>query len=557
MAEGASNKDVIYIDVDDEITAIIDKVRSSKRQIVALVIPKRSAVLQSIVNMKLLKRTADSAKKNIVLITGDEGLLPLAGSVGMHVARNLQSRPEIPQGPPPADLKPEVAEESAILAGNFDDQPIDTAKTLGELSGDEGDIELDNTANAPEKPTEDDRKKKGKKSKKNKALLVPNFNRFRSWLVLGACFIVVFIVLLFIALTALPKAAITINTNSQTVPSNLQITLGSSNSSANVGADVIPAQSSQTQKTYTGTATTTGQQNNGTAASGDITMVAQECSPPFHKPASISVGSAASSNGLTFITQEQTTFSNSGSPDSSGCIDFSANNPTTVTAQNPGSKYNLSSAAFTVGSGVTATGTTSGGTDQIVQIVAQADITSAQNKINTDGNAIKSQLESDLQSQGLFPIQATFSGTTPTPTPNTAVGQPANSVTVTESITYSMYGVKRSDLQAVIAANVNTQISTTSQKILDYGISSATFSSQGQGSGSVVVTIQDSALVGFALDESTIKKKAAGQKPGSAEQMIRGYSGVKSVSVHLSPFWVTSIPKSSSKITVKIVNPKS
>ncbi len=558
MAEGANNKDVIYIDVDDEITAIIDKVRSSKHQIVALVIPKRSAVLQSIVNMKLLKRTSDHAKKNLVLITSDEGLFPLAGSVGMHVARNLQSRPEIPQAPPKADMNPEVAEETAVMAGRFEDQPVDKSKTLGELAADEGDIELDNSADAPEKPAEDTtNKKKEKKSKKNKALVVPNFNKFRSWVVIGACFLVVFIVLLVFALTALPRATITIDTNSQSVPSNLQITLSSSASSANASAEVVPAQSTQTQKTYSGTANTTGQQNNGTPASGTITMDAQECSPPFHKPAAISVGSAASSNGLTFITQEQTSFSNSGSPDSQGCIDFPANNPTTVTAQSPGSKYNLNSAPFTIGGGITATGTTTGGTDQIVQIVAQADITSAQNKINSDSSSVKQQLESDLQSQGLFAIPATFNASTPNPTPNTAVGQPANTVTVTESITYTMYGAKQNDLQTLIGASVNSQISTTSQKILDYGLSSAQFSVANQSSNSVVVNMQDNALVGFALDQATIKKKAAGQKPGSTENMIKGYSGVTNVTVHLSPFYVSSIPSSTSKITVKIVNPKS
>ena len=54
-------KDVIYIDVDDEITTIIDKVRSSQSKILALVLPKRATTLQSIVNMKLLKRSADEA----------------------------------------------------------------------------------------------------------------------------------------------------------------------------------------------------------------------------------------------------------------------------------------------------------------------------------------------------------------------------------------------------------------------------------------------------------------------------------------------------------------
>ncbi|MFL6594983.1 MAG: hypothetical protein ACJ8HQ_06025, partial [Chthoniobacterales bacterium] len=70
-------KDTIYIDIDDEITGIIDKLKASQSKVVALVLPKRAAVFQSIVNMKLLKRAADSNKKNLVLITAEAGLLPL------------------------------------------------------------------------------------------------------------------------------------------------------------------------------------------------------------------------------------------------------------------------------------------------------------------------------------------------------------------------------------------------------------------------------------------------------------------------------------------------
>ena len=58
-------KDTIYIDVDDEITSIIEKLQNSPQRIVALVLPKRASVFQSVVNMKLLKRSAENSKKNI------------------------------------------------------------------------------------------------------------------------------------------------------------------------------------------------------------------------------------------------------------------------------------------------------------------------------------------------------------------------------------------------------------------------------------------------------------------------------------------------------------
>ena len=39
------NKDVIYIDVDDDVTAIIGKIKKAKEKIVALVPPKRAGAL--------------------------------------------------------------------------------------------------------------------------------------------------------------------------------------------------------------------------------------------------------------------------------------------------------------------------------------------------------------------------------------------------------------------------------------------------------------------------------------------------------------------------------
>jgi len=107
------SKATVYVDIEDEITAIIDKVETAKEKIVALVLPKRATVLQSVVNMRLLKRNAEQADKRVVLITNEEALLPLAGAVGLHVAKNLQSKPEIPLAPTGSIAKKGLADEPA------------------------------------------------------------------------------------------------------------------------------------------------------------------------------------------------------------------------------------------------------------------------------------------------------------------------------------------------------------------------------------------------------------------------------------------------------------
>jgi len=72
------NKDVIYIDVEDDITAIIGKVKDAKQKIVAVVPPKRMGVLQSAVNLRLLGRAAEQSNKRIVLISNNAALAALA-----------------------------------------------------------------------------------------------------------------------------------------------------------------------------------------------------------------------------------------------------------------------------------------------------------------------------------------------------------------------------------------------------------------------------------------------------------------------------------------------
>ena len=88
------NKDVIYIDVEDDITTIVGKIKASKEKIIALVPPSRVGVLQSAVNMRLLARTAEQANKRVVLISHNQSLVALAASAKIPVARNLQSKPE-------------------------------------------------------------------------------------------------------------------------------------------------------------------------------------------------------------------------------------------------------------------------------------------------------------------------------------------------------------------------------------------------------------------------------------------------------------------------------
>jgi formiminotetrahydrofolate cyclodeaminase len=59
-----ATKETIYIEADDEITTVIEKIITAKNKIIAVVLPKRATVFQSVVNMKLLKKAADETKRD-------------------------------------------------------------------------------------------------------------------------------------------------------------------------------------------------------------------------------------------------------------------------------------------------------------------------------------------------------------------------------------------------------------------------------------------------------------------------------------------------------------
>jgi hypothetical protein len=73
----------VYLEPDEEITNVIDRIKSSPDQQIALVLAKNSGLFQSLVNLKLLAKEAKSSGKNVVLITTNKVGQRLAGQVGI------------------------------------------------------------------------------------------------------------------------------------------------------------------------------------------------------------------------------------------------------------------------------------------------------------------------------------------------------------------------------------------------------------------------------------------------------------------------------------------
>lgn len=561
-------KETIYVDVDDEITAIIDKVQAAKGKVVALVLPKRCAVLQSIVNMKLLQRTADSADKNLVLVTTEAGLMPLAGAVGLYVASTPTSKPAVPSAPAgPADEVEDIDEPLNIVdssAGEDFDPDASADKPIGELAaaGAAGKIaedDIDESINMEDDSDGAAPAAAVTKPKKNKKLKVPNFDSFRKRVVLGVIVLLVLIGLWILAVVVLPHATVTIDTDSSTVTSNLNLTLTTAAKSLDPANGIVPAVSQSQQKTSTQTVPTTGQQNNGQKASGSVKFSMQKCTQPIGVPPSdLQAGSTVSSGGQTYVLQDDATFSFTGFSPGGSCANYSSNT-VPIQALKGGASYNTSgNATFSASNGATGTGSATGGTDNITKIVAQSDIDGATAKIKSaDTSSVKQQLVSALEAKGLMPVQSTFLAGDPQVTTSAQAGDAADNVTVTAVTTYTMLGVHKSDLQTLVDSNVNSQIDKGKQVILDDGVANAQFneSSPATATGANVQMTAKS-LAGPDINTAALKKQLAGKKSGDVKNLIGQTPGVTDVQVKYSPFWVNTVPKNPGKVTIDIVKAK-
>lgn len=551
----SGTKDTIYIDIDDEITSVIDKLRGSKHKIVALVLPKRATVFQSIVNMKLLKRTATEEKKHVVLITSEAGLLPLAGAVGIHVAKTLQSKPSVPPKP---DAVP--ATETVVTDTGDAEPEIDPKKSVGELAHlppEEETIQVDD--GEEDEPGSTSVRQKTKKPK-NKKFKIPNFDKFRVRLFLGIFALILLIVGWYFVFVSLPKARIIIKTDTSSVTRNLTFTASAAAKEFDAEKSIIPAELKEVKKSENQKITTTGEKDVGTKAAG--TMAVTNCINDGAQH-TVPAGTSFTNGSFTFVSNEAVTLEPALYSGNNCRTDLGVSNGFTknvgVTAAQGGDKYNLSARSYTSSiSGVSGYGSNmTGGTSKLVKAVSQQDVDNAKQQLTTKAAETANQeLTQALKDAGLVGLADTLAAGETVVSSSPKVGDEATEATVTATVTYSMFGVREAALKQFVEDDIKRQIDTGKQTIQDNGLAQAVFRILEKKSNTEMhVSVQVLAVAGPQLDTEGIKKEIAGKKRGQSEQIIRGRPGIKDVEISYSPFWVLSTPKKASKITVIFEQP--
>ncbi len=541
------NKDVIYIDVEDDITAIIGKVKDAKEKIVALVPPKRIGVLQSAVNLRLLERAATQAGKRLVVISNNSALAALAAAAKIPIAKNLQSKPEI------ADIAAlSVDDDEDIIDGAH--LPVgDHAKMAasdGKLSALDEVIQDD----AAEETLHATPPRAGQPLKKPHAksgVKVPNFGAFRKRLVLIIGGGIVLVAFLIWALVFAPTATVIITARTTDSSANAKVTLGDAQTTS-FTSGTLKTVTQQSQKNVTMNVTPTGSKQIGTKATGTMKITRTSISST---PITVPSGTTfTSSDNHSFVSTQDATL-NGTTVGPGGIVQDSAT--VNVTASDVGADYNLSARSYqsNVG-GIDAQGSDmAGGTSQTVTTVSNDDVQKVMGQINSQStDSQKSQLEGKFNDTFMV-LDSTFKATTGTPAVTPAVDQQVPSgtqPTLTVTITYTVSAVAKADVSQFLDSYFADQIKgLTDRRVYDNGSSKATLTNLNAAANGYTANLVATAKIGPKIDDQAVKDQAKGKRYGDIQSSIEGIQGVDNVDIKFSPFWVSTAPNDTKKINVQ------
>ena len=585
------NKDVIYIEPEDDITDIIAKVKNAKTKIVALVPPKKAGVLRSVVNFKLIAKTALQHNKTVVLISTDENLVKFAQSVKMPVAKSLSSKPQLATDDEAefgdADEESDIIEEEPETETSTSKSKKKDVKSDHEKSHkDDKKVEAVKAKKSEEVVTEDeideeaDTDKKVAKKKSNQK--VPNIKKYRTQIIIGSVFAVIMVVVLVWAFAFAPAAKVIVHVRTSDQGFSEKIKLTTDQDKEDIDAGIFYMEEKAIEKTASADFEATGEVDKGTKASGTLTV--KRTSPVSivgngRDAITIPVGTKFTYNGLTYVSTAASTLRavDGKDFDTDTCkvstslvatCDLSKDVTTTVKIEaiENGDKYNMGAVnsgwtASISGATPTSSAAISGGTSKIVKIVSKDDLAAAEENLDITGESDAKKELIDENSDDAIVIKSSFNIENGQLSSSPALGEEVNGDTkpkVTKKTTYKVYTVSRDAVSQYIEKTVEEGLGDDTRTVYATGAGKdeekviAFFESYKNNNGEYTAKLKSTVKIGPRVTPEMISEKILGQKVGQVRTMLTSINGVADVEINRSYFWVTKIPSDINKVEIEI-----
>src|SRR5215203_211119 len=104
------SQELVFLDADDDLGTIRSKLESSSAEEIYLVVPKRSSVLRTPLEFRMLARIANEMSSETILVSDDPTRRRLGAQEGFRTRRSLRTLKHLMMGPdqrPPRFVVPD------------------------------------------------------------------------------------------------------------------------------------------------------------------------------------------------------------------------------------------------------------------------------------------------------------------------------------------------------------------------------------------------------------------------------------------------------------------
>jgi hypothetical protein len=522
---------VLYVEADEEITDLVDRLRDlSLEDEVTFVVPERARALQSAMSFRLLKRYADSYGKRVNLVSGDPRLQAMSLEAGFTAFPSLAAydngsemhSPEMGGEPTAPTAGPAVA--TAPPAGA---QTVAPQRRVAMLDR----PRQAPVVSAPPKP---------KASKPGSS--APSLQSYRPYLLAAG---VIAILALLVGILYLPSATATVSVAG--TPVKTDITLLGAPGTAPASADHFVTQPIHAEQSQTLPGTATGQKQIAAQPSTGSVTFSYNCN--FfcdNQPKSIAAGTTVSTNDAKHYTTQKAI--SVGSPHGSASVAVKAvvagpggnTDPHTINVIDNSRDFNLT---------VDNTAATAGGADpRTATVIQQSDMDSIRDVFAKDAvPQVTDQLNGKAKGQKLVLVG---NGVQATATADHKVGEEVGGFTVTIKVAGDGVAFDDTTIKAMLKAALQRKVPQGSQ--LTNNATSSYDAIDATADGHITLNGHASGFYTPVFLQTAIRSHLKGMSPSKGRAFLQSLPNVVDARVTQSPFGLPWLPLFSSRITLKV-----
>jgi len=564
--------EIIYLEPSEEITSLIDRLRTVPGSSVAFVIPRGATIAQSIVNLKLLKKSAGEMQKEISLVATDRISRNLASQIGLTVYSKVSEAQKAKPTTKVLEDLPKNGEDddssnSQFRVNNYyreksreDDEDEDIKSELKEMAENTNDQEDDEVEKPQSNPNhnEDDKeeveiKKRPLRHEEEPPRHIeppdhaPKPQENHSTNIKGSrkiilVFASIFVVILIVSAgLLLPRATAKIQVKTEDFSAEKELTVDRNAKNKDVNKLTTPGNLVETEKEISKQFDATGKKDIGEKATGTLTF-----SNNAGVDDQIAAGTTVkSSGGVEFtVNQAVTVPKATASVNAGGQVQLNAGKANgKVTAKNSGEKSNLPSTTLYSVTGkslITALGETAGGVSKELKVVTDDDISKAEASVKEELlKSAKDELIELAKKDKLSIFEDSAKSEVISFSSSKNANDEADKFDYTMKIKFYAIGFIKGDLNSMVIESSEKSLGDDKMLIdpekaeINYELTDSNIDT-----GILTIKSKITGRSGQKLVDATIKNQIKGKSASSAKEIIMNNEGVEKVDVELkfNPF---------------------